>query len=309
MTALPKHIGSSRRRACVCASAITLLATLGCWDEIRYNPTDQPTKAPSEPVVLHGEVSRGELTPPAPSAHELFAGEQAGETASNSAAIAPTPKVETKTSGEEDPLWSALDSAAETPAVAEPAPPAELESENQPPPEEPVDERIALAAWQLASKWSLAVGIYGKGYAADRYGDSWEQADAAAKLLEVELSPLPPAVAAADRLTTATSMLLDNEGPELAVEVGRRHSAQDRALCDLAIKTHALLLIYTPDGGEVKSQIAAIRRSADASTLPEDLWAPLVELLDSRAEYQDVKRAVFQLHAQAADYLSRQGTR
>ena len=272
MTSLAKQVGSPCRRVFACATAFTLLATVGCWEEIRYNPSQKPVKSPSEPVVLRSESPREVLAAPAPSADELFAGEHDGETASAGNVVAPTPEVE-ESSDDTDPPGSALDVGT------------------------------ALDAWQLASKWSLAVGIYGKGFAADRYGELWEQADDAAQFMEVELPPLPQDVAADDLLATALTMLLENAGPELAAAVGARHSAQHRALCDLAIKTHALLLIYTPDGAEVKSLIAAIRRSAEDSALPEELWTPLIELLDARAEFTDVKRAIFQLHEQAAEHL------
>jgi hypothetical protein len=299
MRFLAKHVATLFRQARLGALAIALLATIGCWDEIHYNPSQEPVKTPSKSVILRSETPRGELAAPAPSADELFAGEEGGETASVRASVAPVPEVE-ETTVDEDPLWNELSAAEETPAAPEPSPPATIELEE---PELKPDPRTALAAWRLASKWSLAVGIYGKGYGADRYGDVWNQAEREADALGVVLPPVPQDVAAEDLAATAATMLLEEAGPDLAAEVGRRHSSQFQVLCDLAIKTHGLLLIYTPDSREVKPLIAAIRRSADDSTLPAEFWTPLVELLDARAEFPDIKRAVFQLHKQAEEHL------
>ncbi len=299
MRFLAKHVATSRRQACLCASAIALLATVGCWDEIPYNPRREPVKPPSKPVILRSETPHEELAAPAPSAGELFAGEEGGETASVRASVAPVPEVEA-TTVDENPLWSELIAGEETPAVPEPAPPATIELEG---PELAPDQRTELAAWRLASKWSLAVGIYGKGYGADRYGDVWAKAEREAKALGVVLPPVPQDVAAEDLVATAATMLLEEAGPELVAEVGRRHSPQYQALCDLAIKTHGLLLIYTPDSREVKPLIGAIRLSAENSELPAELWTPLVYLLDARAEFPDIKRAVFLLHKQAEEHL------
>jgi hypothetical protein len=254
------------------------LATAGCWDEIRYTPSKEPDVKPvSEPVVLRSETPREELAAPPPSSKDLFAEDQGGETAS----VAPT-------------------------VVEAPPPPIEIQT---PVPEVAPDAETALAAWRLGSKWSLAVAIVGKGYGEDRYGSVWDEARREAELLDVALPPLPQGMSAEDLVATASSVSLDSSGPELAAELGSRYTAQHEALCDLAIKTHAILLTYSPENREVKSLVAAIRLSAENSGLPEDLWQPLVELLDARAEFSEVKRAVFQLHRDAQDYLTQQAQR
>ncbi len=279
------------------AAALTLVTAVGCWEEVRYNPSQEPIQQPSEPVVLHDETPREQLAPApniapsvapsvAPSAAQLFAEEP---------------------NDEEDPLGDGLGSVKVASTPAEPTHPAsidlpDVEHETAAIPT-PADPRTALAAWRMASKWSLAVGVYGKGWQADRYGDMWQQADYAAQLLKVQLPPLPENVAADELLSTATTLLLEEAGPQLAEAVGAKHSAGHRALCNLAIKTHALLLIYTPTGSELESLVAAIRQSAEDSPLPERLWRPFLESLDAGADFQDVKRAIFELHKRATAYL------
>jgi hypothetical protein len=167
----------------------------------------------------------------------------------------------------------------------------------------PADPRTALAAWRMASKWSLAAGGFGNGRPSDHYADVWQQAEFAAQLLRVPLPALPEDVATEELLSAATNFLLEVSGPQLAEAVGVEHSAAHRALCDLAIKTHALLLIYTPHGSKQEPLIAAIRQAAEASPLPEQLWKPVLDSFDAGADFQEVKRAIFELHAQATQYL------
>lgn len=307
-------------------SSVALLVT-GCWDEIRYDPTAHPVTPSSQTVVQYDETqpdtassaeddreeaSNDDSHLPLPTSTDLFAEESPSESEVPAPAIslASTPEerpIEPPTG--DDPNWDASENVEVPSSVDESATPVEIDGSpgvEQPEVAEvptPVDTSTLLAMWRLASKWSLAVGIYGKGYGVDRYGDLWNQAEREAGTLEVDLPPLPQDVEEDDLVTTAATMLLEEAGPELAAEMGQRHSPQHQALGDLAIKTHGLLLIYTPDGREMKSLIAAIRRAAEDSTLPADLWTPLIEQLDARAEFPEIKRAVFQLHKQAEEYL------
>lgn len=295
MNAPATHIGFSRHRlwTTTFAAALVLLSAVGCWEEIRYVPTQEPNDPPSKPVVLREENPPVQLTV-VPSAEQLFA--------EDTPATPPPQQPQ-----QEYPPWDGLHSEEATRTPDEPAPPAEIDWPEEEPETAaiptPADPRTALAAWRMASKWSLAVGVYGKGWQADRYGNMLQQADFAAQLLKVQLPPLPENVAEDQLLSTATTLLLEKAGPQLAEVVGAEHSAGHRALCDLAIKTHSLLLIYTPTDGDLESLVAAIRKAAENSPLPERLWMPVIESLEARAEFQDLKRAVFELHDLATDYL------
>ena len=71
----------------------------------------------------------------------------------------------------------------------------------------------ASPAWRMASKWSLAVGVYGKGWQANRYADIWQQADYAARILSVQLPVLPEDVPTDEVLSSATTSMLPSSGP------------------------------------------------------------------------------------------------
>ena len=168
------------------------------------------------------------------------------------------------------------------------------------------EERLELATWQMASNWSMAAALQAKGRNAESYGKRLEQAIDGAELLNVALPELPVHAEGDDRVRDNLSFLLEDAGPRLARELNNAHGAEYAALAELATKTHVLLLSYTPDSTRLQPVVVAIRRAAQNSGLPEEIWHDLVELLDNRAEFNAVKAAVFQLHQQAEAYLSDQ---
>jgi hypothetical protein len=287
------------------AAALLLLSAVGCWQEIRYDPSQEQSEVPAKEVVQIEEVPTEQPTS-APTAEQLFADKPANQEPD----LGQEPD-------QEKPLWNGLESDSASATSAEPAPPAALDWEDDPPQEKqpepaaaptPADPRTALAAWRMASKWSLAVGGFGNGRPAEQYDDLLKQANFAAQLLQVQLPPLPEQPSPANRteemlLAAATDLLLDGSGPQLAKAVGTEHSDMHRALCDLAIKTHALLLIYKSHGSQQPPLVEEIRLAAKASPLPERLWKPVLESLDAGADFQEVKKSVFGLHAEATQYL------
>lgn len=291
-------------------AALTLVTAVGCWQEVHYDPSREPSPPPSVSAVVRDETPSEQLrstSAEGPSATQLFADDEIETPPGDEATatqVTPSPEKQPK----DDPLWDGLETEEVVATSVEPAPPAEIDwpkQQQQQPVAAPAapDYRTALAAWRMASKWSLAVGIFGKGWPAERYEDVWQQADYAAQILDVQLPPLPKDVAAEDVLAQATTMLLEEAGPLLADSVGTEHGIAQRALCDLAIKTHALLLFYTPTDSELEPFIAEIRQAGEDSPLPERLWQPLLDSLNAGNDFQEVKQAVFELHDQATDYL------
>ncbi len=213
----------------------------------------------------------------------------------------------------DEPLASGLVSNRDIPSPTEsPAPPAEFdwlddgeeveptatEIESSPP------TRTAVAAWRMSSKWSLAVAYFAKGLDADRYRESLDQATYAAQLLDLDLPALPEQSEGVERQQMVIRYLLEESGPQLLEQLAERFPANHAALAELALKTHLLLLVYTPSSQKIDPLIASIRQAAANSGLPESVWQETVVLLEQRAEFARVKQAVFQLHRQAANFLS-----
>jgi hypothetical protein len=181
----------------------------------------------------------------------------------------------------------------------------------------PKSTRTARAAWQLGSQWSLGDAIYAKGLPADRYEPSLELAAAAAQLLHLELTTLPKVTANKDLVATVVTYLLDDQGPKLAGKLDQQYDARHAALMELAIRSHMLLLVYSPRNltlgkgtlgkEQFQTWIDRLAELASSSRLPEAVWNPLLDRLREQAPYTEVKRAVFELHQQVAAELASAG--
>jgi len=280
---------------------------VGCWEEIRYDPSKapiSPTQSQSPKKREEPEVDPTPTVPEQPVAEEVSIEPEETEPSfsivedpQGSAPDPPAPK--------DDLAW--LDAPAEVEAPAEVIPDEasgekQIETEAEPTPA--ASSRTTIAVWQMSSKWSLAAAYFAKGLGADRYGDLLEQAKYAAELMNIELPDFSELSDDARRQAAIASLLIEGAGSRLAESVAENNSEYHAALADLAIKTHALLLVYTPLNEDLDAIITTIRASAEKSALPAEIWLPLVELLEQRESFKDVKQAVFQLHERTAAHLS-----
>jgi hypothetical protein len=311
----------------------------GCWEEVHYDP-NKPTavtsvvndpdgevtdpaagESPSEVVASDDESSEtAEVT-----ADELF-GEAQEPTEPVDAAA---PAVESADAPDQEsadpsdlesdgPLTTEApdaDAGAEQPAIPENEDPDD-EAEATAPEEtatvEPSDSntvevmrpsRTALAVWRMSSRWSFAAAVYAKGQPEERYRDSLEQAAYAADLVGVELPAFPASEGMA--LETAVISYLLDAGPAAFVnKLSEDYVPESEALAELAIRTHALLLVYTPKSQQLEPLISSIRQSAENSGLPAELWTDLVSMLERREPFADVKQRVLAFHAEVGDYLA-----
>jgi len=167
-----------------------------------------------------------------------------------------------------------------------------------------VSLRTAVAAWQFGSKWSLAAAYFAKGLDASRTSKPLKQAGEAALLLEIELPALPENLEKGSLQAATVRYLLEEAGPQLLVQLEESFPADHAALAELAIKTHALLLVYRPDNKDLEPLVSAIGQAAENSGLPESVWRELTDLLRQRSDFASIKQTVFNLHDHAADYLA-----
>jgi hypothetical protein len=247
-------------------------ACAGCWEEIQYKPTAAPAKI--------------EKIEPPPAVDESPAAAPAAESSASS-----TPSTGTVESTTTPALEAST--SAEPPI---PKPTADVKT---------ATARELLLVWRAASKWSLAAGAYGKGLEAPRYEPLLEEANAAAAELGLELPGLPTTDDDVAREVTVVDSLRTGPGNQLASAVDERFGSQAGALARLAIGSHLLLLVYSPQDPDAASHAVAVREAAGLAGLPTELWEPLAALLESQAEYLDVRGAVFELHRQVEGHLGR----
>jgi len=283
------------------------LCCLGCWEEVHFQSdraapatqkvpvvtNDQPSAQRGEPLA-DSEALSGDAESPAaveePTADEPLLEEVAE--------LPPEQTNETAVVGKAETEAESLDLFGEE-VLSEEVLPEEVLPDNDAP------ARTALATWQMCSKWSMAVALQAKGRDMDSFGERLEQAKYGARLLEVQLPELPTHEQGVDRLAANLVYLLEDAGPQLADELNQRYDGEHASLAELATKTHILLLSYTPTSTRLMPVVTAIRQAAESSGLPESVWRELIDLLEARADFSEVKAAIFQLHKEATAYLGR----
>ena len=332
----------------VLVAAIACLSSVGCWEEVHFTPDKSPgaiqkvaktdekppleqtspasDPAPSSEELFGKAVAERTPTPPAIENNPVLPSEDAATDATepsddspldvqdSDALVLPQPPVQKKPSitveggaGEPvDPFGEEQTASTEKSAEEVVSPTA--------PPTVPTDVDTAeiasseLLTWRMSSEWSFAAALQAKGSKVERYEKLIQQASGVAKLLKVSLPALPEQREGTERVAASLNYLLEDAVPRLTEELRQRHGAQYGALAELAIKTHVLLLCYTPKSSRVEPIIAAVRRAAEQSGLDEKVWRDLVDLLTARADFKPVKAAIFRLHQQALISLGGQPT-
>lgn len=303
-------------RSIVLASShpwVVLLATcgfLGCWQEIRYEPSNLAERKPAEAATQAGTavpMAADQREFPQTDAAEEIAGEL----------IAP-PVTPTENEPDRESVSASPELAAELLGAngTRAALPEQGES-TLPVFEEVVEESraadstleelspavSALAIWKLSSEWSMAVALQAKKAQPERYGKHHEAARREAARLGIELPELNELAEGDDSVESGLNALLGGAGPTLISALSERHDVDHAALAELAIKSHSLLLNYVPNSPELEPNLAQIDRAARTSRLPETVWGELVQLLQQQAKFREVKSSIFKLHKRAAIHL------
>ncbi len=265
----------------ICVLAWTaLLACAGCWQEVRHEapqdlvtpPADsspQDDEAAAEPPVLPPPQARAT---PQPTADDLFG---------------------------DDPNDQPVVIVLRPPPAADP-------TTTDLPRVGVVTPQDRLDAWTAASDWSLAAAAAAKGLAPDRYANYLAAAEQAAAALGLELPPLPAADDGPSLEAEAVAALRSGAGAELVAQIADRTDDATSAAARLALDAHLMLLVYSPRTDDGPAAAAAIRAAAQEAALPADLWQPLANLLDRRAEFTSVRSAVFALREDVARHLAEQ---
>ncbi len=302
------------------AGGMVLLCT-GCWEEVQYDPAKPKEFSPTDPETSATDLSARELfgaskNPKPPANEPLEATQPTGESTSL-AETTPSQFIEQKPS---EPVALAPDLVppqeidfSDEPIVSEESAPSE-KVENTAGANSPGlvasvmrPSRTALAAWRASSRWSLAAAMYAKGQPKDRYQDLLDQAAYAGDLVGVEL-PAFPSSDIGNLQSAIISYLLKDGGSQFADQFAAEYDPEYRALSELAIKTHVLLLVYTPKSRQLEPVVAEIREAAEDSGLPSVYWNEVVGMLERRAPFADVKQKVLALHAEVGDYLASDGS-
>jgi hypothetical protein len=303
------------------ALAILALALCpGCWQEVQYVPSE-PAETTLISSTTSGDEPASKSTPSVTSAPvevtptELFAPESAAPSDEEPTRVETPPAQSELEPADlqpepETPAESVAGSSAELPKSEIPAADATSEKETETPEHFNSSEvatlrpsRTALAAWRTSSRWSLAAAVYAKGQPEESYRDLIDQANYAASLIDMELPRFPTTVTN-ELQTTVANYLLHEGSEQIADELRGEYPIEYAALAEFAIKSHALLLIYTPKSQQLEPVVESIHAAATNSGLPANYYETLIDMLERRDSFADVKAEVLAMHASIGDYLS-----
>ena len=289
---------------------LAICGFLGCWQEIRYEPSNLADQKPEEPAT--------QASPPVPLVADQREFPQTDAAEEIAGELISPPVTPTENESDRESLPASPELAAELPPVDDtpavlsdqgesPSPVFEQMSEDVSTSDAVLDQPLpavsALAIWRLSSEWSMGVALEAKKAQPERYGKHHEAAQREADRLGIDLPELNELAKGDDSVASGLDALLNGAGSTLISELAERHSAAHAALAELAVKSHSLLLNYVPASPELEPIIAAIARAAKTSRLPESVWGELVQLLQQQAKFREVKSAIFKLHKTATIHL------
>ena len=268
--------------ALVASSAVTV----GCWEEIKYEPAPAAVQSPTaEQGVPPQETTEN-------SGAEAVAG------SAEPPATEPAPVTEPATDAAAEPTTPPL---ASPPLELSPAPNQEAATPVDAPAATPAQRRLI---WQAGGKWSLAAAMFAKQLPSERLDPMLKEANDAATELGLSLPPLPTPAAEQTPEQAVVATLSCESAASLVATITEQFGKEAGALADLAIRTNLLLLTYSPRRDDVAAEADQLRAIAESSGLPSDAWTPLVKLLEERGEYIAARSAIFDLHRRVENLLT-----
>lgn len=159
-------------------------------------------------------------------------------------------------------------------------------------------------AWNLGNNLGMAAILYDlKGSATS---DSLSKAQILAQEVGASVPPFPSK--SGDKIKDTASILgwlLNDAFKDVGSAVKTKYGAEEAALFEISLKADVLLLIYGPGEKEGQTIAKVIRNNAKTANLPENLWMPLVDKIESSASFDDVKSAVLEMQKNVSQHLNK----
>ncbi len=161
-------------------------------------------------------------------------------------------------------------------------------------------------AWLLGSRLSLAALANDRGIAAKSVPEWFADSQQAAKILKTTVPDLPSPAASGDTEPASKQVMnyLLVNGQRIGHDLTKQYGPAEASLFEVALKSNLLLLIYRPGTLTVDSVSAAIQESAARARLPEKLWTPLIDAINSQAPPKEVQADVRKFHSDVDQYLA-----
>jgi hypothetical protein len=159
-------------------------------------------------------------------------------------------------------------------------------------------------AWILGDNLSLAALLYSQDAPDQMVSDLMTRAKKIADIFGVEIKPFP--AKASTKVQSGVEIvnyLIDGDGAQVGVALAQKLGEEHGILYEVSVKSNLLILLYGPGESLGKSIAEVIRSRLQSINVPENLWIGLVTLVDNKASADDVKKGVFKMHKDIADYF------
>lgn len=159
-------------------------------------------------------------------------------------------------------------------------------------------------AWALGTNLGITAVLHQGGATAEKVNDRMQTVATIAEALDTTAPELPERTTQEDARFSAEVLHYMLRGVEpLAKSLKTQHGDRHASLFELAIKSSALAIIYSP-GDETGLNVAqVIEDRAKRCQLPNELWKPLVDAIRGKASAQDVNRQMFRMHSSVQKHL------
>lgn len=159
-------------------------------------------------------------------------------------------------------------------------------------------------AWDIGSKLSLAALGHGRGASESAVGGVMGKANDMARELDVEIPSLPENTGDTTKDSAAAlNYLMRTAGDSIAKKLKDKHSEEHAALFEMALKSNMLMMLYSPDDSMGRSIAGVIKDRGAKAGLSESLWQPVVDKIEEKASFEEVKTAVSKMHKDISEYL------
>ena len=160
-------------------------------------------------------------------------------------------------------------------------------------------------AWVLGSKLSLAAALHSQGGDGALVSRQFNAASGAAVPFGVKLPSLPARTG--DRVkdsAAALSYLLNTTGSPIGNILAKSHGPEHAAIFEVALKSNMLLILYGPGESTANTIANVIRSRAGNAKFLNAMTARLLQRIDAKASFQEVKTELFDLHELAPKFIA-----
>lgn len=160
-------------------------------------------------------------------------------------------------------------------------------------------------AWELGSHLSLSAILYAENSDQGLVNRRFAAARTAASGLGIKIPDLP--AKSGDKIkdsATILNFLLAKTGTPIGSILQQNLGPEHAAIFEIALKSNILLMLYGPGESTTTTIANVIRNRRPTAKLPNAITDKLLQLIDRKASYAEVKAELFAVHEFAPPFIA-----